>query len=365
LGPGFSFFKQAASPPLFFKRKKKKKKKEEGRRDVAAVKSLKRVVTMAMSWRLLWTLLLGLALGWYATALTGSGPWRRGSEVYEQLVVMKEAGDRGGRVAFEGDVRDLDIAWNRLCYGSKPPVSLHVALFVKKWPTGGVPGGLERHAMTLHRVLADRGHVVHVFTIRQKGATSEEDDDVAEEQREHPNLHLHFLEPSASGAFDYHTAFLAFQAANATRPFDVVHSESVAVPHWKAKEIGNLAASWHGIQFEIVHSDIVADLVRQPGEERSKSQEEAMRDRLIKVADEVRFFPSYRHHVATSDFVGNVLRTIYELPLRNVHIILNGVNPQDFRPNPVVGAAFRAKYAPSLLSCVFNLSAMSEELRFA
>jgi hypothetical protein len=330
LGPGFSFFKQAASPPLFFKRKKKKKKKEEGRRDVAAVKSLKRVVTMAMSWRLLWTLLLGLALGWYATALTGSGPWRRGSEVYEQLVVMKEAGDRGGRVAFEGDVRDLDIAWNRLCYGSKPPVSLHVALFVKKWPTGGVPGGLERHAMTLHRVLADRGHVVHVFTIRQKGATSEEDDDVAEEQREHPNLHLHFLEPSASGAFDYHTAFLAFQAANATRPFDVVHSESVAVPHWRAKEIGNLAASWHGIQF-----------------------------------DEVRFFPSYRHHVATSDFVGNVLRTIYELPLRNVHIILNGVNPQDFRPNPVVGAAFRAKYAPSLLSCVFNLSAMSEELRFA
>jgi hypothetical protein len=115
------------------------------------------------------------------------------------------------------------------------------------------------------------------------------------------------------------------------------------VPHWRAKEIGNLAASWHGIQFEIVHSDIVADLVRQPGEERSQSQEEAMRDRLIKVADEVRFFPSYRHHVAISDFVGNVLRTIYELPLRNVHIILNGVNPQDFRPNPAVGAAFRAK----------------------
>lgn len=74
-----------------------------------------------------------------------------------------------------------------------------------------------------------------------------------------------------------------------------------------------------------------------------------MSSRLVRVADEVRFFPSYRHHVATSDYVGDVLRTIYEISLENVHIILNGVNEQDFRPNPSAGAAFRAKYASFLL----------------
>ena len=255
----------------------------------------------------------------------------------------------GERMWFEGDVRDLEVAWNKLCYGSKPPVALRIALFVKKWPTGGTPGGLERHAMTLHRVLADRGHMVHVFTIRLAGATTRAADDVADELRLHPNMRLHFVEPNVNGAFDHTRAFERFVAVNATVAFDIVHSESVALPHWRAKEFDNLAASWHGIQFEIVHSDIVQDLIRPPGEERANGMVESMSGRLMRIADEVRFFPSYRHHVATSDYVGNVLRTIYELPLRNVHIILNGVNAHDFRPNPAAGAAFRAKYTPSFL----------------
>jgi hypothetical protein len=41
---------------------------------------------------------------------------------------------------WEGDVRDLEVAWNRLCYGSTPLVSLQIALFIKKWPTGGTSG---------------------------------------------------------------------------------------------------------------------------------------------------------------------------------------------------------------------------------
>jgi hypothetical protein len=48
--------------------------------------------------------------------------------------------------------------------------------------------------------------------------------------------------------------------------------------------------------------------------------------------------------VATSDYVGYVLRTIYELLFRNMHTILNGVNEHAFHPNSTAGAAFRAKY---------------------
>jgi hypothetical protein len=38
-----------------------------------------------------------------------------------------------------------------------------------------------------------------------------------------------------------------------------------------------------------------------------------MTSRLMRIADEVRFFPNYRHHVATSNYVGDVLRTICDV----------------------------------------------------
>ncbi|KAG0578202.1 hypothetical protein M758_4G005000 [Ceratodon purpureus] len=323
-------------------------------------------LTLVVSWRWVWGVILALAMLCYVMALMGSA-WCRWGGLVGSLHQASAAalghrgrsGATGDNVAvaiaraegaavdmmrWEGDVRDLVVAWNRLCYGSRPPVSLQIALFVKKWPTGGTPGGLERHAMTLHRVLADRGHGVHVFTMRQPGATTADADEEVEEERQHPNLHLHFVEPNSGGGFDHSRAWERFSAVNATRAFDIVHSESVALPHWRAHDFVNLVASWHGIAFEVIHSDIVQDLIRKPGETRTLELEHSMTGRLMRIADEVRFFPSYRHHVATSDYVGDVLRTIYELPLRNVHIILNGVNEQEFRPNPAAGAAFRAKY---------------------
>ncbi|XP_024367090.1 uncharacterized protein [Physcomitrium patens] len=307
---------------------------------------------MAVSWRLVWAVMLSGSLLCYVMVLMGSASCRsnvgfEGSDArnFANSGKLSTNGADGVDLAlWSGDVRDLSTAWNRLCYGSKPPQRINIALFVKKWPTGGTPGGLERHAMTLHRVLADRGHVVHVFTMRQPGATTSDEDEEAQEEQRHPNMHLHFVKPNAGGGFDHSRAWEKFSEINATHPFDIVHSESVALPHWRAREIEKLAASWHGIAFEVIHSDIVQDLIRKPGEPRSQELSQSMGGRLARVADEVRFFPSYKHHVATSDYVGDVLRTIYELPLQKVHIILNGVNEQEFRPNPFAGAAFRAKY---------------------
>jgi glycosyltransferase involved in cell wall biosynthesis len=306
-------------------------------------------VTLVVSWRWVWGVILALAMLCYVMALMGSA-WCRWGDLASSLGSSDGDSVAGavqraeGMMRWEGDVRDLEVAWNRLCYGSTPPVSLQIALFVKKWPTGGTPGGLERHAMTLHRVLADRGHVVHVFTMRQPGGATADADEEAEEERRHPNMHLHFIAPNAGGGFDHSRAWERFSAVNASRAFDIVHSESVALPHWRAHDFDNLAASWHGIAFEVIHSDIVQDLIRKPGEPRTQELEHSMTGRLMRIADEVRFFPSYRHHVATSDYVGDVLRTIYELPLRNVHIILNGVNEHAFRPDPAAGTAFRAQY---------------------
>lgn len=278
-----------------------------------------------LSWQSVWALVMVSALFFYSLAILNSTC----SQSPDSLRVAAWGPQ------WSGDLRELETAWNRLCYGP-PPELLRIALFVKKWPVGGTPGGLERHAMTLHRVLADRGHEVHVFTVSSDGTAAK---DSVEN-----NLHIHFVNPIASGGYDHNEAWGMFRRLNQSNPFHIVHSESVALPHWRARDVSAMAASWHGIAFEVIHSEIVRDLIRKPGEPRSADLQQSMSGRLARVADEVRFFHSYHHHVATSDYVGDVLRTIYELPLENVHVILNGVNEAKFRPDPAKGAAFRAKY---------------------
>lgn len=345
------------------------------------------------SWQCLWGLAMAAFMLLYALAIFGSAPplcgERRPGE--EGVVVVGQAARRAasagggggggggwdaagakgaatgatGTGAWAGDLRELETAWNRLCFGP-PAEALRVALFVKKWPVGGTPGGLERHAMTLHRVLAERGHTVHVFTTSTEMAgqlPQDIEEEVVDEAwssdappppptpagRPHlprGKLLIHVLKPNPGGAFDYGEAWAQYLRLNSTTPggIDCVHSESVALPHWRAREVPRLVASWHGIAYETIHSDIVADLVRKPGEARSPDLQRTLAERLARVSDEVRFFPGYSHHVATSDYVGDVLRTIYQLPRRNVHTILNGVDARRFQPDPAAGAAFRARH---------------------
>ncbi|KAJ7554226.1 hypothetical protein O6H91_06G132000 [Diphasiastrum complanatum] len=292
----------------------------------------KRVVC---TWHCVWLILIAASMLFYALNLYKSfcHADRRVGSIAESS--KQERGQNEHRKPWSGDLRELETSWNRLCFGP-PPEKLTMALFVKKWPVGGVPGGLERHALTLHTVLANRGHEVHVYTIPADGSPPKDVDD--------GGLHVHFLPPNSGGSFDYNVAWEKFLDRNKTLPFDVVHSESVALPHWRARDVPNLAASWHGIAYEIIHSTVVQDLIRKPGEARSDDLQKSLSEHLFRLADEVKFFHSYKHHVATSDYVGDVLRTIYEIPLENVHIIVNGVDETRFRPDPIKGAAFREKY---------------------
>ncbi|KAL3699047.1 hypothetical protein R1sor_017069 [Riccia sorocarpa] len=304
---------------------------------------------MGCSWPICWAFVMAFSLFFYVMAVYYSAcplGFELGDESSSGITAsfISKVTDKvpfptstgGLSQSWNGDLRTLVTPWNRLCYSSKPLETFRMALFVKKWPHGGTPGGLERHALTLHRVLAKRGHDVHVYTV--SGDNTKPDDAME------GNMHIHFMDPVSTGGFQYSEAWDQFVKENATKPFDLVHTESVALPHWKAKNVPNLAASWHGIAFEVIHSDIVHDLIRKPGEQRSVDLQKTMSERLSKVAEEVRFFHSYRHHVATSDYVGDVLRTIYEIPEENVHVILNGVDEKKFRPDPEKGALFRAKY---------------------
>lgn len=262
--------------------------------------------------------------------------------------------------SFSGDLLSAEFAWNSLSFSqhnNPSPIVLKIAVFSRKWPIGTVPGGMERHAHTLHTALARRGHQVHVFT-----SPSEEDEATktttsisSKGAPSSPYIHFHEGEP---GKWRYNKAWELFLEENQRdQPFDAVHSESVALPHWLAKELPNLVVSWHGIALESLQSSIFQDLARLPDEPRSQDFEKGLQGVVPKILNEIRFFNKYSHHVAISDSCGEMLRDVYQIPSRRVHVILNGVDEEDFREDVELGKEFRTKIGiPSNASLVFGVA---------
>ncbi|TYJ42050.1 hypothetical protein E1A91_A03G061200v1 [Gossypium mustelinum] len=235
------------------------------------------------------------------------------------------------------DLLTFPYAWNLLSFPADPPSQiLKIGVFVKKWPHRSHAGGLERHALTLHLALAKRGHELHIFTTSSPNCTFP--------TYPFPNLVFHLSRPTSGGYLDQAVVWEQLRAQNSTgRPFDVIHTESVGLLHTRAKNVPNLAVSWHGIAYETIHSDIIQELLRSP-EERQATM---MTERAMKVVEEVRFFQRYSHHVATSDHAGDVLKRIYMIPEERVHIILNGVDEEIFRPELSLGIDFKQKFGIS------------------
>ncbi|KAJ8764614.1 hypothetical protein K2173_006696 [Erythroxylum novogranatense] len=223
-----------------------------------------------------------------------------------------------GQTSYIGDLRDARFPWNKLCFG---PTSerLKLAVFSKTWPAGAAPGGMERHASTLYHALAVRGHEIHVFT-------------VPSDRKQHSdihdgNLHVYFA-ANDHGSVNCSLAFEIFNKIDRNEAFDYVHTESVSLPHWRAKMVPNLAVTWHGIWYEIMHSKLFEALFSNP--------------------NGIRFFSSYKQHICISNSASEVLVNIYQLPQRNVHVILNGEDNTKFVQDPEVGARFRRRYGISV-----------------
>lgn len=235
-----------------------------------------------------------------------------------------------------GDLRRADFAWNKLRFDvqTPPPRALKIAVFSRKWPTTTTPGGMERHAHTLHTTLARRGHEVHIFTSPPTEPPPQASAAAS------PVVHCHEGEPEK---WRYNKAWEQYEEENLKRAFDVIHSESVALPFWLARGVENLAVSWHGIALESVQSSIYQDLTRKSGEPMSPAFNQSLQTMIPKVLNEIRFFPNYRHHVAISDSCGEMLRDVYQIPTKRVHVIVNGVDEHDFVQDFALGQEFRSK----------------------
>ncbi|XP_062072955.1 uncharacterized protein LOC133777404 [Humulus lupulus] len=263
---------------------------------------------------------------------------------------------------WSGSLLNARFAWNRLPFNKQntPPIALKIAVFSRKWPTGTAPGGMERHAYTLHTALSRRGHQVHVFTSPQDGGHDSKTGPVGIENRINSSPgsspYIHFHEGNL-GRWRYNKAWEQFLEENQRQPFDVVHSESVALPHWLARNLDNLAVSWHGIALESLQSDIVQDLTRHPNEPMSPAFNRSVQGIIPKVLNEIRFFKNYAHHVAISDSCGEMLRDMYQIPIERVHVILNGVDEDDFAVDLKLGHELRSKIGvPKNASIVFGIA---------
>ncbi|GMH05595.1 hypothetical protein Nepgr_007435 [Nepenthes gracilis] len=234
------------------------------------------------------------------------------------------------------DLRDAKFPWNKLSFGHVSQQWLKLAVFSKTWPViGAAPGGMERHASTLCTALADRGHEVHVFTVPS--------DRTPREDIHQGSLHVHFA-ANDHGSVNCSLAFEIFSRENEGRAFDFVHTESVSLPHWRAKMLPNrVAVTWHGIWYEIMHSKLFQELLSNPNGQLPGPMTE-LQEAMPRLIDEIRFFSGYTQHICISNSAADILTNIYQAPRKNVHVILNGVDETVFVPNPVAGISFRRKY---------------------
>ncbi|XP_016484071.2 uncharacterized protein LOC107804662 [Nicotiana tabacum] len=248
---------------------------------------------------------------------------------------------------FRGDLRDAKFPWNKLSFGPNSE-KLKLAVFSKTWPIGADPGGMERHAFTLYTALAARGHDIHIFTV-PSDRKFHKDIHVG-------NLHVYFA-ANNHGSLNCSLAFDIFDQENRARPFDYVHTESVTLPHWRARFVPNVAVTWHGIWYEIMHSKLFQELFEDHNGQLSSGPMTELQEAMPKLVDEIKFFSSYTHHICISNSAGEVLVNIYQLPQRYVHVILNGIDETKFVHDPISGSDFRQKIGiPSNISLVLGVA---------
>ncbi|CAN6561030.1 unnamed protein product [Malus baccata var. baccata] len=149
------------------------------------------------------------------------------------------------------------------------------------------------------------------------------------------NLHVYFASNN-HGSVNISLAFEIFNKAN-----------SVSLPYWCAKMVTNVAVTWHGIWYEIMHSKLLQELLLIPKGGQLAEPTAELHEAML----------SYTQHICISSSAGEVLMNIYQLPQRNVHVILNGVDETEFTQDQEAGARFREKHAvPSNASIVMGVA---------
>ncbi|KAM1057622.1 hypothetical protein ACFX13_031639 [Malus domestica] len=71
------------------------------------------------------------------------------------------------------------------------------------------------------------------------------------------------------------------------RAFDYVHTESVSLPYWCAKMVTNVAVTWHGIWYEIMHSKLLQELLLIPKGGQLAEPTAELHEAMLRLVEEI------------------------------------------------------------------------------
>lgn len=237
---------------------------------------------------------------------------------------------------------------------------LKIAGFSRLWvpPLHGT-GGMQYHALHLYSQLAARGHTVHVFVTGGPDAhrvlyfgVNPNTLKIREvDGSDAAALTIHQVASDKNGEYSetwFHNVLNTYAKVNASvGGFNVAHSESWAgVPN--AYQIGlQMAVTWHGSMLDWFRNEInlIVHNFRMKGKMTGSHTVQRMNSLGASVAYEAYMLLTVPHHIVISDSAASDLKEINLVDANRVHLIYNGVNPQNFRPDRSVRASFLSEHA--------------------
>ena len=246
---------------------------------------------------------------------------------------------------------------------------LKIAAFSRLWvpPLHGT-GGMQYHALHLYSQLAAQGHTVHVFVtggphmsrilhyaVDPKTLQLKTCDEATAQ------LTIRQIPSDANGEYSvswFANALRAFTELNSTvGGFHVAHSESWAgVPN--VYQMGlPMAVTWHGSMLDWFRNEInlIVHNFRMKGHMTSDHTAVRMKDLGSSVSYEAFMLLAVPHHIVISDSAADDLTELNLVDPSSVHLIYNGVNPSNFRPNPSARTSFLSELgitdSPFVVGC--------------
>lgn len=226
--------------------------------------------------------------------------------------------------------------------------TLRIVAFSRLWvpPIHGA-GGMQYHALHLYSQLAARGHYVHVFVtgpphghLKKLFLRVNPDTLHVEDHPDHAKASLVVEQVASDKNAEYsetwyHNCLTAFMVVNSSiGGFHVAHSESWAgVPN--TFQIGlQMLVTWHGSMLDWFRNEmnLIVHNFRMKGKMAGASTASRMSALGSSVAFETYMLLAVPHHIVISDSAAKDLREMNLLDPDSVHLIYNGVNPQNFKP---------------------------------
>jgi glycosyltransferase involved in cell wall biosynthesis len=210
---------------------------------------------------------------------------------------------------------------------------MRIAGFIRLWHSHRGVGGMQGHALNLYSGLAARGHEVEVFTTGHSGKGTEETD---------RGVLVHYLKGAPDAVYSKEYFALSkekFLAIHATKPFNIIHSESRAAEALLRGPVP-VVATWHGISYCGFRDKFNAEIFNGTASRFQDHIEKGIKD----LTNEIRMFQLYNHHVAISHQAQDDICSIYGIPKERVSLVVNGFDVDQFKIDRPAGLGIRSKY---------------------